>query len=90
VTSPLLRGRSPRGLLWFWAIGLAIAGGLFWITRVMPALDDLIRPLYWVVAIALAIFTVRWFRPRSSERRHTERRWRLRRDTPRKTPPLSR
>ena len=68
------RLRRPRGLLWFWTIGLAAAGLVFWITWKIPALDDLLRPGYWLIGIVLAVFTVRWFRPRTGRRRRGERR----------------
>jgi hypothetical protein len=61
-------------------IGLAFAGLLFWITFKIPALSDLLRPGYWVIAILLAAFTIRWFRPRTGSRRRGERRRADRRD----------
>ncbi len=81
MSSPYLR-RKPRGLLWFWAFGLAVAALVYWITWKIPALSDLLRPVYWVIAAALAIFTGRWFRPRSGERRQEERRQDERRGDP--------
>jgi type VI protein secretion system component VasK len=78
---PYLR-RRPRGLLWFWMIGLAAAGVLFWTAWKLPALSDLLRPGYWVIGILLAVFTIRWFRPRTGRRRHGERRRADRRDDP--------
>lgn len=71
---PPFTRRRPRGLLWFWTIGLAAAALLFWITWKIPALDDLLRPGYWLIAIVLAVFTIRWFRPRTGRRRRGERR----------------
>jgi hypothetical protein len=73
VTAPYLR-RKRRGLLWFWIIGLAAAALVFWITRQIPALAELLRPLYWIIGLALAVFTIRWFRPRTGNRRHIDRR----------------
>jgi len=72
--------RRPRGLLWFWTIGLAAAALLFWTTWKLPALDDLLRPGYWLIAIVLAVFTIRWFRPRAGRRRRGDRRRDDRRD----------
>lgn len=69
---PFLRKR--RGLLWFWVIGLATAALTFWITRKIPALQELLRPVYWVIVLALAVFTLRWFRPRKGDRRQGDRR----------------
>jgi hypothetical protein len=67
-------GRRRRGLLWFWIIGIAAAGLVFWITRQIPALTELLRPLYWIIGLTLAVFTIRWFRPRTGDRRQIDRR----------------
>ena len=63
-------------------IGLAAAGLVFWTTYKLPALDDLLRPAYWVIGILLAVFTIRWFRPRAGRRRRGERRQADRRQDP--------
>jgi hypothetical protein len=62
-------------------IGLAAAGLVFWITWKLPALDDLLRPVYWIIGILLAVFTIRWFRPRVGSRRRGDRRKADRRDS---------
>jgi hypothetical protein len=74
--------RRPRGLLWFWTLGLALAGLIFWIIHEIPALTDLLGPFQWLIALALVILTIRWFRPRSAQRRHEDRRSADRRDEP--------
>jgi hypothetical protein len=75
VTPPYIR-RKRRGLLWFWAIGLAAVALVFWTTQKIPALQELMRPVYWIIAAALVLFTIKWFRPRSGDRRRSERRHR--------------
>jgi hypothetical protein len=75
VPPPYIR-RKRRGLLWFWAIGLAAIALVYWSTQKIPALQELMRPFYWIIAAALALFTIRWFRPRSGDRRRSNRRHR--------------
>jgi membrane protein implicated in regulation of membrane protease activity len=76
--SPLRR--RPRGLLWFWTLGLALAALIYWTLHEIPALTDLLGPFYLLIAIVLAILTFRWFRPRAANRRRHERRGTDRRD----------
>lgn len=68
--------RRTGGLIRFWLAGLAIAAGLFWIGRVMPAARELMVPGYWILAGMAFFFTVRWYRPRRGDRRREERRGR--------------
>jgi cobalamin synthase len=75
LSTPELR-RGRRGLLWFWLLGLAAAAGIFWMARTIPALADLLRPLYGIIALAVIFFTIRWFRPRTGDRRTGDRRHR--------------
>lgn len=67
-------GRRTGGLVRFWAAGLLLAGGLFWIGRIIPAARDLLIPGYWILGALAVFFTVRWYRPRRGERRRSDRR----------------
>lgn len=69
-----LTRRRTGGLLRFWLAGLAIAAGLFWIGRMMPAARDLLVPGYWILGAFVLFFTVRWYRPRRGDRRRRDRR----------------
>ncbi|MBA3579928.1 MAG: hypothetical protein H0W42_08085 [Gemmatimonadaceae bacterium] len=66
--------RRTGGLIRFWLAGLAIAAGLYWIGRTMPAARDLLIPGYWILGAMAVFFTVRWYRPRRGERRRSDRR----------------
>lgn len=66
--------RRTGGLIRFWLAGLAIAAGLFWIGRTMPAARELLVPGYWILGAMAFFFTVRWYRPRRGDRRREERR----------------
>lgn len=67
-------GRRTSGLIRFWLAGLAIAAGLFWIGRTMPAARGLLVPGYWILGALAVFFTVRWYRPRRGDRRRNDRR----------------
>ena len=67
-------GRRTGGLIRFWLAGLAIAAGLFWIGRTMPAARGLLVPGYWILGALAVFFTVRWYRPRHGDRRRNDRR----------------
>jgi len=78
---PFLHGRHIGPLLTVWVAALVVAGGLHWIEHLQPALDDMIAPLYIVVALAALWASVKWFRARAqfpdrrrAERRHSGRR----------------
>ena len=81
--------RRPGGLLWYWALGLALAGLIYGIVHTIPAFADLLAPVYWLIGIALVALTARWFRPRAAERRHGERRESDRRDHEEEPPPAA-
>lgn len=70
---PAVRRRTG-GLIRFWLAGLAIAAGLYWIGRTMPAARGLLTPGYWILAAFALFFTVRWYRPRRGDRRRGDRR----------------
>ncbi|MDQ3515588.1 MAG: hypothetical protein M3403_02270 [Gemmatimonadota bacterium] len=44
MRKPTVVSRRAGGLIRFWLAGLAIAAGLFWIGRAMPAARDLLIP----------------------------------------------
>ena len=73
-------GRRLRQLLVVWGISLLLVAGLYRIEVVIPALHDMILPLYWVIAGLTAFMTLRWLRARSPQdrrgpdRRHADRR----------------
>ena len=67
-------GRRTGGLIRFWLAGLAIAAGLYWIGRTIPAARGLLNPGYWILAALALFFTVRWYRPRHGDRRRGDRR----------------
>ena len=68
-------GRRLRQLLTVWGISLVLAAGLYRVEVVIPALHDMILPLYWVIAGVAAFMTLRWLRARSrADRRGPDRR----------------
>jgi uncharacterized membrane protein YhhN len=70
------RARRTR-LIWIVAITVAVEIGLFILVKVGPALEDLVRPVYWVVA-AIGVITT-WHALRrhpGTDRRHADRRGR--------------
>lgn len=73
-------GRGLRHLFVVWGIALVLVLGLYRIEVVIPALHDMILPVYWVVAGVTAFMTLRWLRARSPlnrrghDRRHADRR----------------
>ena len=71
---PDVTARRTGGLIKFWLAGLAIAAGLHWLGRTMPAARDLLVPGYWILGALAFFFTVRWYRPRHGDRRRGERR----------------
>ncbi|MEO7822761.1 MAG: hypothetical protein ABIS15_04070 [Gemmatimonadaceae bacterium] len=73
-------GRRLRQLLVVWGLSLLLLVGLYRIEVVIPALHDMILPVYWIIAGFTAFMTLRWLRARSPEnrrgkdRRHADRR----------------
>lgn len=68
-------GRGVRQLLLVWGVSLLIVLGLYRVEVVIPALHDMIVPLYWIVAGVTAFLTLRWLRARSTgDRRDSDRR----------------
>lgn len=78
--SSMFYGRRLRQLFVVWGISLLLLVGLYRIEVVIPALHDMILPVYWVIAGFTAFMTLRWLRARSPEdrrgkdRRHADRR----------------
>ena len=73
-------GRGVRQLLLIWGVSLLILLGLYRIEVVIPALHDMLVPVYLIVFGITAFMTLRWLRARStqdrrgSDRRKAERR----------------
>lgn len=73
-------GRGLRQLFITWGIALVLMVGLYRIEVAIPALHDMIVPVYWVVAGITAFITLRWLRVRSpTDRRAKDRRRKSRR-----------
>lgn len=70
------RARRSR-LIWIAAITVAIEIALYVLVLLGPALEDLVRPVYWVVAaIGLATTWHALRRQPGGDRRHADRRHR--------------
>jgi hypothetical protein len=62
-------------LIWIVAITIVIEIGLFVVVKLGPAMEDLVRPVYWVVA-GIGVVTT-WHALRrhpGTDRRHGDRR----------------
>ena len=76
----MLYGRGLRDLFVVWGVSLVLIAGLYKVELTIPALDDMILPLYWLILGFTAFMTLRWLRARSpldrrgGDRRRTERR----------------
>jgi hypothetical protein len=76
-------GHGVRQLLLVWGMSLLILLGLYRVEVVIPALHDMIVPLYVIVFGVAAFLTLRWLRARSKgDRRESERRKAERRTDP--------
>ncbi len=71
----MIYGRRPHQLLVVWGTSLLLIALIYWIELQAPALDQLLKPFYWII-FAIAFFvTYRWLRSRSrKERRGGDRR----------------
>ena len=68
-------GRGVRQLMVVWGVSLLLVLGLYRLEVVIPALHDMIVPLYWIVFGITAFMTLRWLRARSTpDRRGADRR----------------
>lgn len=77
-------GRHSAPLIAIWVFALVVAGVLYKIEDIQPALSELIRPLYIILAVLVLLLTWKWFRSREPgvrhDRRHGDRRHMDRRD----------
>jgi hypothetical protein len=76
----MIYGRNVRQLFVVWGVSLALVAGLYKVELTIPALHDMILPLYWLILGFTAFMTLRWLRARSpidrrgGDRRRTDRR----------------
>lgn len=76
----MLYGRGLRDLFVVWGVSLVLIAGLYKVELTIPALHDMILPLYWLILGFTAFMTLRWLRARSpldrrgADRRRTDRR----------------
>ena len=76
-------GRGLRQMFIAWGVALVLVLGLYRIEVVIPALHDMIVPVYWVIVGIAAFITLRWLRARSpKDRRAEDRRHKSRRHEP--------
>ena len=76
-------GRRLRQLFVVWGVSLLLLLGLYRIEVIIPALHDMVVPLYWIVFGITAFMTLRWLRVRSvADRRGGDRRKGPRRGEP--------
>jgi hypothetical protein len=68
------RARRTR-LIWIVAITVVIEIALFVLVKLGPAMEDLVRPVYWVVALIGAVTVWHALRRHAgTDRRHGDRR----------------
>jgi hypothetical protein len=65
----MIYGRKPRQLIVVWGSSFLLVALIYWLETSAPALHDLLVPFYYVVGLASAFFTWRWFRARSPKNR---------------------
>lgn len=65
-------GRGLRQLFVAWGVALVLMLGLYRIEVVIPALHDMIVPVYWVIVGITTFITLRWLRARSPKDRRAE------------------
>ena len=61
----MIYGRNVRQLFVVWGVSLALVAGLYKVELTIPALHDMILPLYWLILGFTAFMTLRWLRARS-------------------------
>ncbi|MDQ6737928.1 MAG: hypothetical protein M3Z30_09545 [Gemmatimonadota bacterium] len=69
----LWHGRDSAPLLLIWAIALSLIAILYKIQNVQPGLTELFEPVLAVIFLFALVLTWRWFRGRSSGKRHDRR-----------------
>lgn len=70
----LLYGRSLAPILKPWIACLIMAGGVYAFERAMPAFHDVVKLIYFIIAVICVIATGRALRLRGGSRRVSERR----------------
>jgi hypothetical protein len=79
----MIYGRRPRQLYVVWGISVLLLAGLYRLELRIPALHEILLPVYWLVFGTAAFFTWRWVRARSrGDRRGGDRRSDTRRQEP--------
>lgn len=74
ISGRLLHGRRVGPLLGPWIACIIVAALVCYFETKMPAFHDVVRPVYWILAVVLIIATARALRGRSGMRRTAERR----------------
>ena len=69
-----LHGRSLTALIKPWVGGLIVAALVFYFETKMPAFHEVVKIVYFVIAVVLVIITGRAIRPRGGRRRGADRR----------------
>lgn len=69
-----LHGRNLGSLIKPWAGGLIVAGLVLYFEMKMPAFHEVVKILYFVIAVVLVIITGRAIRPLGARRRGMDRR----------------
>ena len=80
----LFHGRDLRPLIKPWVAAIIVAGLVFFFETEMPAFHEVVKIVYFVIAVILVIITGRAFRSREGRRRKGDRRHGDRRQTRRK------
>jgi hypothetical protein len=71
----MMYGRSMRQLVIVWVLSFLLLAGLYRLELRVPALHEILLPLYWMVFGMAAFLTWRWLRFRSrGDRRGADRR----------------
>jgi hypothetical protein len=71
----MIYGRRPRQLLAVWGTSLLLILLIYWVEVEAPALDQLVKPFYWIILAVAFFLTWRWLRSRSrKDRRGGDRR----------------
>lgn len=79
----MMYGRNLRQLLVTWGTALVFLVGLYRLEVRIPALHEILLPVYWIVFGTAAFFTWRWVRGRGRvDRRGPDRRHETRRSDP--------
>jgi membrane protein implicated in regulation of membrane protease activity len=71
-----LHGRALTPLIGPWIACLTAAALVYMFERAMPAFHDIVKIVYFIIGVLLAIITGRALRSRMSKRRQGERRQR--------------